>query len=336
VARHRAAASATLGEIGGGALLGPGSADVGVSREDQRRRRLLTLAAVLGLPTAYLWWRILDGRPFDVFAFPDVDWLLVTPVLFFVMLAVLLVGSYTLSGRSPHELYRPEQLSERLSDVVGIDVVKDEVVRSLNLFLAHRTFHAATGGAVRRGLLFEGPPGTGKTLTAKAVAAEAGVPFLFASATSFQSSYYGATARKIRSYFVALRRAAEREGGPSGSSTSSTPSPAPGAAWSSPGWPAPSSRRHPRPPARSPRAPAPCSAAAQVRRGRGPSRARRPRRGSHAVPSAPPTWPARSSTSCSSSSSRSTVPRAGAAWRAAWSTWSTCTCRRRAGSASPR
>jgi len=213
VARHRAAASATLGEIGGGALLGPGSADVGVSREDQRRRRLLTLAAVLGLPTAYLWWRILDGRPFDVFAFPDVDWLLVTPVLFFVMLAVLLVGSYTLSGRSPHELYRPEQLSERLSDVVGIDVVKDEVVRSLNLFLAHRTFHAATGGAVRRGLLFEGPPGTGKTLTAKAVAAEAGVPFLFASATSFQSSYYGATARKIRSYFVALRRAAEREGG---------------------------------------------------------------------------------------------------------------------------
>jgi ATP-dependent Zn protease len=48
---------------------------------------------------------------------------------------------------------------------------------------------------------------------AKAMAREAGVPFLFVSATAFQSMYYGATARKIRSYFRALRKAARREGG---------------------------------------------------------------------------------------------------------------------------
>jgi ATP-dependent Zn protease len=48
---------------------------------------------------------------------------------------------------------------------------------------------------------------------AKAMAAEAGVPFLFVSGTSFQSMYYGATARKIRSYFKALRKAARTEGG---------------------------------------------------------------------------------------------------------------------------
>ena len=41
---------------------------------------------------------------------------------------------------------------------------------------------------------------------------EAGVPFLFVSATSFQSMYYGATARKIRSYFSALRKAARARG----------------------------------------------------------------------------------------------------------------------------
>ena len=69
------------------------------------------------------------------------------------------------------------------------------------------------GGTPRRGLLFEGLPGTGKTHLAKAMAREAGVPFLFVSATSFQSMYYGATARKIRSYFQALRKAARREGG---------------------------------------------------------------------------------------------------------------------------
>ena len=39
------------------------------------------------------------------------------------------------------------------------------------------------------------------------------MPFLFVSATSFQSMFYGATAKKIRSYFKALRKAARQEGG---------------------------------------------------------------------------------------------------------------------------
>ena len=69
------------------------------------------------------------------------------------------------------------------------------------------------GGTPRRGLLFEGAPGTGKTHLARAMAKEAGVPFLFVSATSFQSMFYGATAKKIRSYFKALRKAARKEGG---------------------------------------------------------------------------------------------------------------------------
>ena len=189
------------------------SADVGHNREVQRLRRLRNLAIVLGIPAAYLWYRAIVGRPFDVFAFPEIDWLLVAPLVFFVLLGAVLVGTQVLTGKSPHIVFRPEQIDVRLSDVVGIDPVKDEVVRSLNLFLAHETFAREMGGRPRRGLLFEGAPGTGKTHTAKAMAAEAGVPFLFASASSFQSSYYGATARKIRSYFKELRRAAAREGG---------------------------------------------------------------------------------------------------------------------------
>src|SRR5260221_5207409 len=48
---------------------------------------------------------------------------------------------------------------------------------------------------------------------AKAMAHEAGVPFLFVSSTAFQSQYYGATGRKIRNYFKELRKAAAEEGG---------------------------------------------------------------------------------------------------------------------------
>jgi ATP-dependent Zn protease len=189
-----------------------GAADVRVDRERLRRRRLWRVATVLGPVAAWLWYRLLVGDPVDP-GLPQVDWLVVTPVLFFVLLAVLLVGVQVGTGRSPHVLVRPEQIDVRLDDVVGIDVVKDEVVRSLQLFLSSTTFRRDMGGRARRGLLFEGGPGTGKTHTAKALAAEAGVPFLFATATSFQSSYQGATQRKIRRYFTALRAAARAHGG---------------------------------------------------------------------------------------------------------------------------
>jgi hypothetical protein len=206
-------ATSTLLASGQGSLVDPRFADVGRSREELRRRRLLWLLAIVGTPTAYLWYRIADGRPFNVLAIPDINWLVLTPILFFVLLIALLGGMHWGTGRSPHVIVRPEQIDVRLSDVVGIDVVKDEVVRSLNLFLAHQTFAREMGGRPRRGLLFEGGPGTGKTHTAKAMAAEAGVPFLYASATSFQSSYQAATSRKVRAYFRALRTAARKEGG---------------------------------------------------------------------------------------------------------------------------
>jgi cell division protease FtsH len=190
-----------------------GSADVGASRERMRRKRLLGLVVFLGTPTAFLWARILSGDPINFLQLPNVDPLVLVPSLFFLVLILVLVGQFVFTGRSPHVTYRPEQIETRLADVKGIDPVKEDVVRSLNLFLAHKTFASEMGGTPRRGLLFEGAPGTGKTYLAKAMAHEAGVPFLFVSGTSFQSMFYGATAKKIRSYFKALRKAARQEGG---------------------------------------------------------------------------------------------------------------------------
>jgi cell division protease FtsH len=188
-------------------------ADVGESRERLRRRRLIVLISWCAPMAAYLWWRIFRDNPVNVFQLPHVDWLVMAPVMFFVVLILLIGGQFLFSGRSPHIVVRPEQLDVRLADVVGIDVVKDEVVRSLQLFLSHARFAREMGGRPRRGLLFEGGPGTGKTYTAKALAAEAGVPFLFATATSFQSSFQGATQRKVRQFFRALRKAARKNGG---------------------------------------------------------------------------------------------------------------------------
>jgi ATP-dependent Zn protease len=203
-----------LEQAGTGRLV-TATSDVGQARERARGRRLGRLGALLVVPLVYLWWRVLAGDPFDPFdlTLPHVDPFLLIVFVFFAAMLALMLGMTLFAGRSPHVTYRPEQIDVTLADVRGIDLVKADVVRSLNLFLANRSFRAEMGGTPRRGLLFEGPPGTGKTHLAKAMAAEAGVPFLFVSATSFQSMYYGATARKIRSYFKALRKAARQEGG---------------------------------------------------------------------------------------------------------------------------
>ncbi|MDQ1699214.1 MAG: cell division protease FtsH, partial [Frankiaceae bacterium] len=197
----------------GSGLIAKAGADVGRNRETLRRQRLWRVAKWIGAPAALLWWRILDGHGINFFQIPSVD-----PMTFYVgaMIVIVLLATvlpFLIFGRSPHVMYRPEQIDVTLDQVVGIDGVKDEVVRSLNLFLSHKTFASTMGGTPRRGLLFEGAPGTGKTYTAKAMAREAGVPFLFVSATSFQSMMYGATAMKIRKYFKAVRAAALAEGG---------------------------------------------------------------------------------------------------------------------------
>ncbi len=208
----RPAADLAVTGIVGDAILG--SADVTRVRERRRIARLRRLVAVGALMAGWVVMRRLTGHPI----FPTVHpphWLGgALPILLIVgMLGVVMAAPLIGAGRSPHTLVRPGETAVGLEDLVGIDGIKAEVVRSVNLFLAHQTFRDTMGGSARRGVLFEGPPGTGKTFVAKAMAKEANVPFLFVSASAFQSMYYGQTNRKIRSYFRQLRKYAHREGG---------------------------------------------------------------------------------------------------------------------------
>jgi len=190
-------------------------ADVAVSREQARQRRLGRIALPGALVGLTMWLRLLRGDPL-LPARPHLSGQMaqMAPLflLVIVLTAVLLVPLLG-AGRSPHVLFRSSEIGTSLDDVKGSPVLVEEVVKTLNLFLAHKTFKERMGGTPRRAILFEGPPGTGKTYMAKAMAKEAAVPFLFVSSSAFQSMYYGQTNRKIRSYFKALRKAGRREGG---------------------------------------------------------------------------------------------------------------------------
>jgi len=189
--------------------------DVQITRERQRRRRLRRVAWIMSPLVAWLWLRIISGSPVSP-GWPDlppeaVYWL--PGVFIILLLGVVLIVPMLGNGRSPEVIFLPEQIDVSFDDVKGLGPVLSEVRHTLDVFLNHQRFRDQMGGQPRRGILFEGPPGTGKTHTAKALAHEAGVPFLFVSSTAFQSMWYGATARKIRSYFRRLRKVARQEGG---------------------------------------------------------------------------------------------------------------------------
>jgi cell division protease FtsH len=204
-------AHAMVGAVGDSILINGDVSRAQGRRRDKRLRHVLIGGCVV---LAWLVFRLATGHGM----FPHVPlpsgmdrWL--PAVVIIILLAAVMLGPMLGAGRSPHLLIRPGETEVGLEDVVGIDGIKAEVVRSVNLFLAHRTFRDSMGGSARRGVLFEGPPGTGKTFVAKAMAKEAQVPFLFVSASAFQSMYFGQTNRKIRSFFKRLRKYAQTEGG---------------------------------------------------------------------------------------------------------------------------
>ena len=211
-------ASAPQGALGALSATGVASmstTDVGAHRAKSRSGRLQRWAWLLAIVLTLLVLRDLlaPGMSLPTPSVPSALTPYMLPLCLILLLVAVMVVPLLAAGRSPHILYRPDELTMTFDDVRGSEGLVEEVTKTLNLFLAYRTFNEQMGGTPRKAILFEGPPGTGKTYMAKAMAAEAGVPFLFVSSSAFQSMFYGQTNRKIRAYFKELRRQARREGG---------------------------------------------------------------------------------------------------------------------------
>ena len=196
----------------GSSLLHRGRADVFRQRERTRRRKVLRALIFIVLIDAYLTHRLASHNPIRLPGMPQ-DLVVFLLPLMLIAAVGLMVAMPLLNGRSPHITVHPEQVELGLTEISGLDGQVDEVMRTLDVFLGYATFRDELGGTPRRGILFEGPPGTGKTYLAKAMAKQAGVPFMFISATALQSMWFGMTASRIRSFFKALRKAARKEGG---------------------------------------------------------------------------------------------------------------------------
>jgi cell division protease FtsH len=97
-----------------------------------------------------------------------------------------------------------KDVETRFEDVAGIEQELTEVKEIVDFLKDPKRFTDA-GATVPKGCLLSGPPGTGKTLMARAIAGEAGVPFIATSASQFIELFVGLGASRIRSLFNVAR-----------------------------------------------------------------------------------------------------------------------------------
>jgi len=113
-------------------------------------------------------------------------------------------GNILTFGRSRARLATQGSQAVRFTDVAGIEEAKEEVTEVIEFLRNPGKFHKI-GARIPRGIMLVGSPGTGKTLLAKAIAGEAGVPFLSICGSDFVEMFVGVGASRVRDLFKQAR-----------------------------------------------------------------------------------------------------------------------------------
>jgi len=103
-------------------------------------------------------------------------------------------------GKSKARLMTDQAKKVTFNDVAGINEAKAELEEVVD-FLSDPKKFTRLGGRIPKGVLLVGPPGTGKTLLARAIAGEAGVPFMSISGSDFVEMFVGVGASRVRDLF---------------------------------------------------------------------------------------------------------------------------------------
>src|SRR5213596_242617 len=110
-------------------------------------------------------------------------------------------------GKAKAKLVSKDQPKTTFADVAGVDEAVEEL-EEIKDYLENPAKFQAMGAKVPKGLLLYGPPGTGKTLLGRAVAGEAGVPFLSISGSDFVEMFVGVGAARVRDLFEQAKQSA--------------------------------------------------------------------------------------------------------------------------------
>ena len=127
------------------------------------------------------------------------------PTIIMVALFIMIFKMQGLGDKG--EIYNETERKTkvRFEDVAGLDEEKSEMVEIVD-FLKEPKKYIEMGAKIPKGVLLYGKPGTGKTLIAKAIAGEAGVPFISMSGSEFIEMFAGLGASRVRKLFEKARK----------------------------------------------------------------------------------------------------------------------------------
>jgi len=126
--------------------------------------------------------------------------MLLVAVFLFVFSKMRGGGGMFSFGKAKARKFSKDQPQIKFEDVAGADEAVEEL-REIRDFLKDPSRFQELGARIPKGVLLYGPPGTGKTLLARAVAGEAGVPFLSISGSDFVEMFVGVGASRVRDLF---------------------------------------------------------------------------------------------------------------------------------------
>ena len=129
------------------------------------------------------------------------------PTIIMVALFIMIFKMQGLGDKG--EVYNETERKTKVkfSDVAGLDEEKEEMVELVKFLKEPKKF-IEMGAKIPKGVLLYGKPGTGKTLIAKAIAGEAGVPFISMSGSEFIEMFAGLGASRVRKLFDKARKLA--------------------------------------------------------------------------------------------------------------------------------
>ncbi|MEV0647148.1 tetratricopeptide repeat protein [Phytomonospora sp. NPDC050363] len=114
---------------------------------------------------------------------------------------------FTEGGAGPgEELADTGGETVRLSDVAGMEQVKERLHAAFLAPMRNEKLRRLFGKSLRGGLLLYGPPGCGKTFIARAVAGELGARFMSVSIADVLDMWIGNSEKSLAEIFAAARR----------------------------------------------------------------------------------------------------------------------------------
>ena len=189
--------------------VGSSSVKVKLKNEEEEKKAIVpsTQAFIELVQEKTLEGNIIDlkQKPVSIFVTISETLFSLLPTILIVILFILIFKMQGLGDKGKVYDAESEKTNITFKDVAGLDEEKNELLEIVHFLKEPKKFHQM-GAKIPRGILLYGKPGTGKTLIAKAIAGEAGVPFISMSGSEFIEMFAGLGASRVRKLFEKAKK----------------------------------------------------------------------------------------------------------------------------------